>query len=283
MPPLIALPSMPSPTLAPTCLCVCTDIRISADISGYGRIKDMKNPLIRIYPLYIRGYPDMGFWKIRALEAEQESIVTSAATVSSNFFKASADFSTPDQSFHCDELSRNTQLGNYLAPDLALLRQFSPNVLSNCAKLRVVHSVDISDFPKFPAYDSVGASSGQALAKWLYTPRGDGLPKVLQCFYCLTGVQRVKEQFLTSTVPANFINCLLHGTYCSYRETFELRNNLMGEQLCPTERDDAKWAKWEQEAVEWDWRRLENRVFIHCINDRDIGDDRLLYANEVFE
>uniref|UniRef100_A0A183BLR4 SH3 domain-containing protein n=1 Tax=Globodera pallida TaxID=36090 RepID=A0A183BLR4_GLOPA len=167
---------------------------------------------------------------------------------------------------------------------LERLRKFSPTVLRNCAKLRVIHYVDSFNFPEFPADDSADASSGQALAKWLYTPRGDGLPKVLECFYSWTGVQGVKEQFVTSTVPVNFIICLLHGTYCSSREPFELRNNLTGEQLllrriheekwllvrCPTERDDAKWTEWEKEAVEWDWRRLEERVFIHCINGSDI-------------
>uniref|UniRef100_A0A914H771 Uncharacterized protein n=1 Tax=Globodera rostochiensis TaxID=31243 RepID=A0A914H771_GLORO len=49
---------------------------------------------------------------------------------------------------------------------LDCLRNFSPNVLRNCAKLRVIQSIDIYNFPKFPADDSAGASSGQALAKW---------------------------------------------------------------------------------------------------------------------
>uniref|UniRef100_A0A914H7A7 Uncharacterized protein n=1 Tax=Globodera rostochiensis TaxID=31243 RepID=A0A914H7A7_GLORO len=155
---------------------------------------------------------------------------------------------------------------------LKLLRKFSPTVLRNCAKLRVVHSVDIFDFPKFPADDSAGASSGQALAKWLYTPRGDGLPKVLRCFYSWTGVQGVKE---------HHFNC--SGQFHHLPFQLLLRRILEQKWLlvcCPIERDDAKWAKWEQEAVEWDWRRLVERVFIHCINDSDNGDDGLLDANE---
>uniref|UniRef100_A0A183BVC9 CRAL-TRIO domain-containing protein n=1 Tax=Globodera pallida TaxID=36090 RepID=A0A183BVC9_GLOPA len=81
---------------------------------------------------------------------------------------------------------------------LDCLRKFSPNVLRNCAKLRVVHSID--SFPKFPADDSAGTSSAQALAKWLYTPRGDGVPK----------------EFVTSTVPANFIIWLLQRPYTTW-------------------------------------------------------------------
>uniref|UniRef100_A0A914HTI7 Uncharacterized protein n=1 Tax=Globodera rostochiensis TaxID=31243 RepID=A0A914HTI7_GLORO len=45
---------------------------------GYGRIMDMKNPLIRIYPLYIRGYPDMGFWKVLIQSSELAKDVAGA-------------------------------------------------------------------------------------------------------------------------------------------------------------------------------------------------------------
>uniref|UniRef100_A0A914GZI3 Uncharacterized protein n=1 Tax=Globodera rostochiensis TaxID=31243 RepID=A0A914GZI3_GLORO len=56
------------------------------------------------------------------------------------------------------------------------LRQLSPTILSDCAKLREIQFNYV--FPALPADESADASSGQALAKWLHTPRGDGLPKI---------------------------------------------------------------------------------------------------------
>uniref|UniRef100_A0A183CP44 F-box domain-containing protein n=1 Tax=Globodera pallida TaxID=36090 RepID=A0A183CP44_GLOPA len=151
------------------------------------------------------------------------------------------------------------------------LRQISPTVLGDCSKLRVIDSNFV--IPKFPADDSAGASSAQALAKWLHTPREDGLPKA----------------FVNSTNPANFIvsfgliiNHLPNWKHSADTVSFKLKNNLTGERLelrrfmenfvllvrCPIERDENKWAEWEKEAVEWNsW----NLIYIG-IEDRDIGD-----------
>uniref|UniRef100_A0A183BVJ4 FBA_2 domain-containing protein n=1 Tax=Globodera pallida TaxID=36090 RepID=A0A183BVJ4_GLOPA len=174
------------------------------------------------------------------------------------------------------------------------LRQFSPTILRDCPQLRMITHVELS--PAFPADDSAGASSGQALAKWLHTPRGDGLPKVLEWDFCLEGMEVLKLAFLLSTDPVNFIIRLWE---CSADIVpFKEQNNLTEERLelrcfkrcfkkdkwllvrCPIERDEKKWAEWEQESIEWKCHRQWNRIWI-LLNDRNgsIGDG-MLDANE---
>uniref|UniRef100_A0A914GVA0 Uncharacterized protein n=1 Tax=Globodera rostochiensis TaxID=31243 RepID=A0A914GVA0_GLORO len=107
--------------------------------------------------------------------------------------------------------------------ELGRLRLFSPTVLRNCARLRVI---DFCHFLEFPADDSAGASAKQAVAKWLHTPRGDGLPKVLRgCVCCLKEVEGLKMAFVDSFEQVNFVI----GFICVVGEDikpFELANNL---------------------------------------------------------
>uniref|UniRef100_A0A914GPF9 Uncharacterized protein n=1 Tax=Globodera rostochiensis TaxID=31243 RepID=A0A914GPF9_GLORO len=129
------------------------------------------------------------------------------------------------------------------------LRQFSPAILCNCPNLQLIHSFDL--FPEFPDEDNARASSAQAMAKWLITPRGDDSK----------------------------------GENYPYVEPFELKNNLTRERLtlrqidkdkwllvrCPSVREEDKWTNWEEEAIEWQCGRQQNCIAI-TYSDRDIGE-----------
>ncbi|KAI3411111.1 hypothetical protein GPALN_003195 [Globodera pallida] len=165
---------------------------------------------------------------------------------------------------------------------LRRLRQFSPAILRNCANLRSIDSFGL--FPEFPAEDHAAASSRQAVAKWLLTPRGDGLPKMLYCGRYLEGMDGLKGSFVNASEPTNFI-IKFWIDEADYLVPFELNNNWTGERLtlrqmhkdnwllvrCPIGREEDKWANWEKEAIVWVRTRQWNFISIR-FNDRDIGD-----------
>uniref|UniRef100_A0A183CM23 F-box domain-containing protein n=1 Tax=Globodera pallida TaxID=36090 RepID=A0A183CM23_GLOPA len=113
-------------------------------------------------------------------------------------------------------------------PDVDDLRRFSPAVLRNCANLRSIHSW-LQFFPEFPAEDNADASSAQALAKWLLTPRGDGLPKMLYYDNPKAKIEGLKRAFVNALEPVNFIIRFYFGLF--YVELFELTNNWTRERL----------------------------------------------------
>uniref|UniRef100_A0A183BVJ5 RNA_ligase domain-containing protein n=1 Tax=Globodera pallida TaxID=36090 RepID=A0A183BVJ5_GLOPA len=109
-------------------------------------------------------------------------------------------------------------------------------------------------------------------------------------------MERLKKAFVNSVEPANFIICFWDSSTSSAAAdivpfeqdpniAFKLRNYWTEEQLvwrrfdkfkwllvrCPIERDEVKWAEWEQEAawhLPWQWCRIEINL-----NDSDISDD----------
>ncbi|KAI3411191.1 hypothetical protein GPALN_003274 [Globodera pallida] len=170
------------------------------------------------------------------------------------------------------------RLGSF---ELDRLRQFSPAILRNCPNLRSIDFCDL--FPELPAEDDAGASSRQAMAKWLLTPRGDGLPKILHCYY-LERIEGVKGSFRDASKPVNFIIIIWNDEDEDF-VPFTEENNWTGERLtlrrfdedfwllvrCPIGREEDKWTNWEKEAIEWGWFSQWNRIEIN-ISDEDIGD-----------
>uniref|UniRef100_A0A183BWX3 F-box domain-containing protein n=1 Tax=Globodera pallida TaxID=36090 RepID=A0A183BWX3_GLOPA len=165
--------------------------------------------------------------------------------------------------------------------ELDYFRQFSPAMLRNCANLRSMYSGWL--FPEFPAEDNAEASSRQALAEWLLTPRGDGLPKMLYCDLNWDGTEGLTDSFVNASESANFI--IITWNADDVFVPFELKNNLTEERLtfrhftedkwllvrCPIGREEDKWTNWEKEAIELDLDNQWNRIFID-LKDSDIGD-----------
>uniref|UniRef100_A0A183BJB7 F-box domain-containing protein n=1 Tax=Globodera pallida TaxID=36090 RepID=A0A183BJB7_GLOPA len=166
--------------------------------------------------------------------------------------------------------------------DLDRLREITPAILRNCANLRSIYSRWL--FLEFPFEDDASASSTQAVAKWLLTPRGDCLPKMLRCGFYRGGMEGIKRSFRDASEPVNFIISFVTRDYDDF-VPFELTNNWTGERLtfrrfnknfwllvrCPIGREEDKWTNWEKEAIQWDWGKQWNRIFID-FQDSEIGD-----------
>uniref|UniRef100_A0A183BNJ2 RING-type E3 ubiquitin transferase n=1 Tax=Globodera pallida TaxID=36090 RepID=A0A183BNJ2_GLOPA len=167
------------------------------------------------------------------------------------------------------------------------LRQFSPAILCNCANLRSLRYYGL--FPEFPADDNAGASSYQAVSKWLLTAREDGLPKMLFCAFYPGGMEELKGAFVNASGPANFIVTI--WKHWNGLVPFELENNWTAERLtlrqmggdwllarCPIVREEAKWAKWEKEAIQRPYTTYRPRQWnLISINfeDKNIGDGKV--------
>ncbi|KAI3411057.1 hypothetical protein GPALN_003142 [Globodera pallida] len=168
------------------------------------------------------------------------------------------------------------------------LRQFSPAILCNCANLRSLSCYGL--FPEFPAEDNAGASSSQAVAKWLLTVRGDGLPKTLCCRFYSGGMEEFKRSFVNASGPVNFIVSFEIDQEEEDDDfgPFELENKRTAERLalrqmdnfwllvrCPIGREEDKWAKWEEEAIDLDWWDYQWNCISIDFKDRYLGDGKV--------
>uniref|UniRef100_A0A914HDJ4 Peptidase C54 catalytic domain-containing protein n=1 Tax=Globodera rostochiensis TaxID=31243 RepID=A0A914HDJ4_GLORO len=152
-----------------------------------------------------------------------------------------------------------------------LCTHISPTVLRDCANLRSIRP-PVSTVPCDLGDDHHEASGGQALAKWLHTPRDDGRPKVLKYFYQynLTAmVETLKQEFCNAYASVNYIIVVYLHNYDQF-VPFALENEQTREQLAfqrvqnstwllkraPIARDEhQKWAEWEREAIDRNWKK----------------------------
>uniref|UniRef100_A0A914HFI1 Uncharacterized protein n=1 Tax=Globodera rostochiensis TaxID=31243 RepID=A0A914HFI1_GLORO len=167
-----------------------------------------------------------------------------------------------------------------------LRTHISPTVLRDCANLRSIHP-PVSTIPCGLGTDRRGASDGQALSKWLHTPRDDGRPKVLKYSYQSDRsplVKALKRVFLKASASVNYI-IVLTFAFGFGHQPFQLENEQTHERLefqrvhptlpfwllkrGPIARDATKWAGWEREAMEnWD---IQKNVINLLISDKKIG------------
>ncbi|KAL3080381.1 hypothetical protein niasHT_032586 [Heterodera trifolii] len=179
------------------------------------------------------------------------------------------------------------------------LRKLAPSILNDCPSLRFV-SFNFDEFiPEFPADDSSAASDGQTVAKWLFTPRPDNVPKVLKCWLQLNDgnlasrIEAFKSAFVLASSPSNcIVSVWFPRSFVESVVPFNLTNELTREQLAlkrinnsrrflfvlfPIARDESKWTKWEEEVIDWEFIDQWNQIDIQITNERQIG-DRLLKA-----
>ncbi|KAL3106290.1 hypothetical protein niasHT_013833 [Heterodera trifolii] len=175
--------------------------------------------------------------------------------------------------------------------DLRRLRRFGySSILSDCPSLRFVFS-NRDVFPELPPDDSADATAGQAIAKWLCSPRPDGVPKVLK--FCIefneeewpSQINGLITAFSTASSRVNFIIVICNSSDYAFIVPFDLTNELTGQRTlkraknnqkillirCPISRDENKWTNWENEAIELNYKELWNKIHI-AIVEEEIGE-----------
>uniref|UniRef100_A0A183BW71 Similar to n=1 Tax=Globodera pallida TaxID=36090 RepID=A0A183BW71_GLOPA len=165
-----------------------------------------------------------------------------------------------------------------------LLALISPTVFRDCAKLRSIEIYANDLLPDGPADDQEGSTAGQALSKWLHTPRMDGRPKMFRSAGPAQLDQQLahlKETFLNAIIPVSYIIAIV-DLALGDDEPFELKNGRTGERLIyrqvgdvclltrsPVEREAKNWAQWEEEAA--DWQNTRGKIVEFWISDRDLA------------
>ncbi|KAL3082654.1 hypothetical protein niasHT_031365 [Heterodera trifolii] len=176
-------------------------------------------------------------------------------------------------------------------------RKFVPSRFNDLPLLRVVKFFLVDIFPEFPCDDNAAASDGQVVAKWLFAPRPDNVPKMLICLFheddgnWSSKTESIKTAFASASSPVNFIVVIwFNSSFAHSVVPFVLTNEFTREQFalkrtdysyrfllirCPIARDESKWTKWEEEAIGFRIYYQRNRINIKIYGEEDIGDGLL--------
>uniref|UniRef100_A0A914HGT0 Uncharacterized protein n=1 Tax=Globodera rostochiensis TaxID=31243 RepID=A0A914HGT0_GLORO len=142
-----------------------------------------------------------------------------------------------------------------------LRSRVSPTVLCDCVNLRSLSACLVP--PEWPADDRREASDGQALTRWIHTPRQDGLPKTFQYFGDVlldTMVNGFRETFLNASTAVNYIIVVIGRDVSGDYVPFDLKNEQTRERLAfrrqgdykwlmergPIVRDEKQWTEWKK-------------------------------------
>ncbi|KAL3076117.1 hypothetical protein niasHT_034181 [Heterodera trifolii] len=187
-------------------------------------------------------------------------------------------------------LNKNIHFMELSAGIFHRFRQFVPSILDDCPSLRFVCFTFFKLFAEFPCDDNAAASDGQALAKWLFTPLQNDVPKMFNCWLhngdrnLSSKMEAFKAAFASASSPANFIIVFWFLRFADSVLPFDLTNELTQEQLalksinnrfllvrCPISRDESKWTKWEKQAIGWRIYDQWNKIEIQIYNSDEIG------------
>ncbi|KAL3080881.1 hypothetical protein niasHT_032909 [Heterodera trifolii] len=195
-------------------------------------------------------------------------------------------------------IAKNIYALDLCAKTLRRSQKFVPSILNDFPSLHVVSSYFDEFFAEFPCDDSAMASNGQTMAKWLFAPRQDDVPKLFKCVFngnkldWPLKIAALKAAFTNASSRANFIVaiCFLSSAFADSVVPFDLTNEFTREQLalkrtqydnefllirCPIVRNASKWIKWEEEAIFWEFFNQRNRIYIEFNDEDDIGDGLL--------
>uniref|UniRef100_A0A914H3R2 Uncharacterized protein n=1 Tax=Globodera rostochiensis TaxID=31243 RepID=A0A914H3R2_GLORO len=169
-----------------------------------------------------------------------------------------------------------------------LRNRISPTVLCDCANLRAIRSDFLA--PQWPADDRREAAAGQAMTKWIHTPRQDGLPKTIEFFGAMLPdnvVNELREAFLNASTAVSYIIVIDVDVSADDEDDsavfmpFEHQNGRTRERLAfrrqddsawllergPIVRDEKRWTEWKKAAVD----RIKKSMIGVFIKDDNIG------------